>query len=264
MYHDGIEFSDPGPDRHYVSINLPPRKEVIAEVGALLAKDNAIDMRTVPGDGSPYDSSALNKLLSAGKRMMAGEKPFVTKFRNNTYDKPQTLSFTVPFPGTILPFDLNNHKGEIVAQKGAFLFGTPGTRLTIYLQKKIMSGLFSGEGFILQRLAGRGNKVFIHVGGQAVERELADGETIQVDTGTLAAMESSVSLEVKEVKGVSNMLFGGMGIFHLHLTGPGKVWLQTLPFPRLAEQVWHAIPESEKNKFAKQVEKKIETKKGFF
>ncbi len=265
--YDDLRYSNPAGDRHYVTVTLPPRKDIIAEAGALLIKDNQINMKTIPGDGNPFNESVMSKVMAAGKRMMAGEKPFVTKFWNNSYDVDQDVSFSVPFPGTIVPFDLDDHKGQIVAQKGAFLFGTPGCRLTIHFQKKLMSGLFSGEGFCMQSIqAPSGNRVFIHVGGQVVERTLAADETVQVDTGCLAAMEASVKIHVEEVKGINNMLFGGMGIFLSHLTGPGKIWVQTLPFPRLAERVWESIPESEKKKFAKEVEKGIEknNKKGFF
>jgi len=264
--YDDLCFTDPQGEKQFVTVKLPPRKEIIAEAGALLIKDNDIGMKTIPGDGNPYNESVMDKLLSAGKRMLAGEKPFVTRFWNNSYDKDLEVSFSVPFPGTIIPFELDDHSGEIIAQKGAFLFGTPGIRLTVFLQKKLMSGLFSGEGFCLQRIVGRGNRVFLHCGGQIVERTLAEGEVVQVETGCLAAMESTVQIEVKEVKGISNMLFGGVGIFLSHLRGPGKIYIQTLPFPRLAERVWESIPESEKKKFAKQVEKNVEKnqKKGWF
>lgn len=265
-HFDDIKFSDPGGEMHHVTVQLPPRQEIIAEAGALLIKDHAIHMKTVAGDGSPDNSSMMDMVMSAGKRVFAGEKAFVTKFGNSSYDKDRDVTFSVPFPGTILPLDLDDHGGEIIAQKGAFLFGTSGCQLKMYLQKKILSGLFSGEGWVLQRISGSGNRVFLHIGGQIVERILEVGETIQVETGSLAAMESTVRIEVREMKGISNMLFGGMGIFLSHLTGPGKIWIQTLPFPKLAAQVWNHIPDSEKKKFSKEVEKKVanNSKKGWF
>lgn len=265
--YDCIEFSDPAGEKHYVTVQLPPRQEVIAEAGALLVKDNPIHMKTVVGDGTPFNSSMLDKLMSAGKRMITGEKAFVTKFGNSSFDKDHEVSFSVPFPGTILPIELDLHNGQIIAQKGAFLFGTAECQLKMFWQKKILSGLFSGEGFVLQKISAPepGNKVFLHIGGQIIERVLEEGETVQVETGCLAAMDATVKIKVEEVKGIANLILGNMGIFLTHLTGPGKIYIQTLPFPKLAAQVWQHMPDDEKKKLTKEVEKKVSnnSKKGW-
>ena len=174
----------------------------------------------------------MDKLIGAGKRVITGESLFMTVFTHSGQGKAH-VAFSAPYPGTIIPVTLSNFGGTLICQKDSFLCAARGVAIDIYLQKKILTGLFGGEGFIMQRLSGDG-LAFLHAGGTVVQRELAAGETLHVDTGCVVAMTSTVNMDIEQVGGIKSILFGGEGLFYARLTGPGSVWVQSLPFSRLA------------------------------
>jgi uncharacterized protein (TIGR00266 family) len=195
------------------------------------------------GDGSAKSSGGgfMDKLVGAGKRLITGESLFTTMFSHTGSSGKAKVAFAAPYPGTIVPMTLSNYGGRIICQKDSFLCAARGVSIGLFFQKKVMTALFGGEGFIMQKLEGDG-LVFVHAGGTIVERDLQPGERVDVDTGCVVAMTSSVNFEVKPVGGVKSMLFGGEGMFLATLTGPGKVWIQSLPFSRLAGRMWSAMP----------------------
>jgi uncharacterized protein (TIGR00266 family) len=200
-------------------------------------------MQTIFGDGSGQDQGGLmGKLLSAGKRVLTGESLFMTVFANGGSGR-QKVAFAAPYPGKIVPLDLRQHGGRILCEKDAFLCAARGISVGIALNRRLGSGLFGGEGFILQKLEGDG-LVFLHSGGTIFNRRLAPGETLRVDTGCLVAFETTVTYDVQMVPGIKTAIFGGEGLFYAALTGPGLIWIQSLPFKRLAKQVLSAIPRS--------------------
>lgn len=242
---DDIEFTIHGEDMQFVEIELDPGETAIAEAGALMMKDAAVRMDTVFGDGSTPAGAGgggglMDKLVSAGKRVLTGESLFTTMFTHEGTGKAH-VSFAAPFPGTVLPMKLSEHGGTLICQKDSFLAGARGVSVGIHLQRKILTGLFGGEGFIMQKLEGDG-WVFVHAGGTVIERELAPGERIDVDTGCVVAYHAGVDMDVRPVGGVKSMFFGGEGVFLATLTGPGKVWLQSLPFSRMAGRMLAAAP----------------------
>ncbi|SEE97967.1 AIM24 family protein [Ruania alba] len=243
---DEIDFRIIGEDMQFVEIELDPGETAIAEAGALMVKDSSVRMDTVFGDGSPAEGAGgggfMNTLMSAGKRVLTGESLFTTMFTHEGTGKAH-VSFAAPFPGTVLPIKLSDHGGRLICQKDSFLAGARGVSIGIHFQRKILTGLFGGEGFIMQKLEGDG-WVFVHAGGTVVERELAAGERIDVDTGCVMAYHSSVGMDVQAVGGVKSMVFGGEGVFLATLTGPGKVWLQSLPFSRMAGRMLAAAPQT--------------------
>src|SRR5688500_13089689 len=240
---DQIDYTIHGEDMQFVEIELDPGESVIAEAGTMMFKDATVTMETLFGDGSHSGQGGgfLDKLVGAGKRVVTGESLFTTVFSHAGASGKAKVAFAAPYPGSIVPLHLTNYNGRIICQKDSFLCAARGVSIGLFFQRKIMTALFGGEGFIMQKLEGDG-LVFIHAGGTIVERELRAGERLDVDTGCVVAMTHTVNFEVKRVGGVKSMLFGGEGMFLATLTGPGKVWIQSLPFSRLAGRMWSAMP----------------------
>jgi uncharacterized protein (TIGR00266 family) len=230
---DDIDFEIKGQELQFVEIELDPGESAVAEAGAFVWKDASIDMTTVFGDGSGDQGGGfMGKLLGAGKRLITGESLFTTVFTHNGSGKAR-VAFASPTPGSILPIRLADVGGQLICQKDSFLAAAKGVSIGIHFQRRVLTGLFGGEGFIMQRLDGDG-WVFVQMGGTLVERELAPGEQLHVDTGCLAAYTPSVDFDLVTAGGVRSVFFGGEGLFFARLTGPGKVWMQSLPFSRLA------------------------------
>jgi uncharacterized protein (TIGR00266 family) len=230
---DDIDFEIKGQELQFVEIELDPGESAVAEAGALVWKDASVGMTTVFGDGSGgAGGDFMGKLLGAGKRLITGESLFTTVFTHNGSGKAR-VAFASPTPGAILPLNLGQLGGQLICQKDSFLAAARGVSIGIHFQKRVMTGLFGGEGFIMQRLDGDG-WVFVQMGGTIVERELARGEQLHVDTGCLAAYSPTVDFDLIMAGGVKSVVFGGEGLFFAQLTGPGKVWIQSLPFSRLA------------------------------
>ena len=232
---DEIDFKIHGHEMQFVEVELDPGESAIAEAGSMMFKDAPVNMDTVFGDGSKAQTGFFGKLASAGKRLLTGESLFLTVFTHQGQGKAR-VAFAAPYPGTILAFKLADYGGMLVAQRDAFLCAAKGVSIGVFFQKKIMTGLFGGEGFIMQKLEGDGY-VFVHVGGCVVERHLADGEELHVDTGCVAAMTPSIDFDIVRAGSVKSMIFGGEGVFFAQLRGPGTVWIQSLPFSRLAGRV---------------------------
>ncbi|HSN89004.1 MAG TPA: TIGR00266 family protein [Thermoanaerobaculia bacterium] len=236
-----IDYELFGEDMQYVEVTLDPGEACIAEAGAFMYMDPGIQMQTIFGDGSGQDQGGfMGKLLSAGKRMLTGESLFMTAFGNGASGR-QKVAFAAPYPGKIIALDLKQHNGRILCEKDSFLCAARGISVGIAFQRKLGTGFFGGEGFILQKLEGDGY-AFIHSGGTIVARDLAPGETLRVDTGCLVAFESQVSYDIQFVGGIKTAVFGGEGLFYAALTGPGKIWLQSLPFSRFAGKVMAHLP----------------------
>lgn len=230
---DDIDFEIKGQELQFVEIELDPGESAVAEAGAFVWKDAPIGMTTVFGDGSgDAGGGFMGKLLGAGKRLVTGESLFTTVFTHNGTGKAR-VAFAAPTPGAILPIKLSDLGGTLICQKDAFLAAAKGVSIGIAFQRRVMTGLFGGEGFIMQKLEGDG-WVFVQMGGTVVERVLGPGEQLHVDTGCLAAYTPSVDFDLVAAGGVRSVLFGGEGLFFARLTGPGKVWIQSLPFSRLA------------------------------
>lgn len=230
---DDIDFEIKGQELQFVEIELDPGESAVAEAGAFVWKDASIGMTTVFGDGSGDQGGGfMGKLLGAGKRLVTGESLFTTVFTHNGQGKAR-VAFASPTPGSILPIRLGDVGGTLICQKDSFLAAAKGVSIGIHFQRRMLTGLFGGEGFIMQRLEGDG-WVFVQMGGTLVERELAAGEQLHVDTGCLAAYTPTVDFDLVTAGGVRSVLFGGEGLFFARLTGPGKVWIQSLPFSRLA------------------------------
>ena len=236
---DDIDFEVKGQELQLVEIELDPGESAVAEAGALVWKDASVGMTTVFGDGSAAQSgSFMGKLLGAGKRLVTGESLFTTVFTHTGSGKAR-VAFASPVPGSILPLRLAEYGGTLICQKDAFLAAAKGVSIGVAFQRRMMTGLFGGEGFIMQKLEGDG-WVFVQMGGMVVERELAAGQQLHVDTGCLAAYTPSVDFDLVAAGGVKSMIFGGEGVFFARLTGPGKVWIQSLPFSRLAGRMLQA------------------------
>jgi len=230
---DDIDFEIKGQELQFLEIELDPGESAVAEAGALVWKDASVAMTTVFGDGSGGQGGGfMGALLGAGKRLVTGESLFTTVFTHQGQGKAR-VAFASPTPGAILPLKLSDLGGTLICQKDSFLAAARGVQLGIAFQKRVMTGLFGGEGFIMQRLDGDG-WVFVQMGGTLVERELAPGEEIHVDTGCLAAYTPTVDFDLVMAGGVKSVFFGGEGLFFARLRGPGKVWIQSLPFSRLA------------------------------
>ena len=229
---DDIDFEIKGQELQFLEIELDPGESAVAEAGALVWKDGAVGMNTVFGDGRGAEGGFMGKLLGAGKRLVTGESLFTTVYTHNGQGKAR-VAFSAPVPGAILPIKLDTVGGTLICQKDSFLAAAKGVEIGVHFQRRILTGLFGGEGFIMQRLSGDG-WVFVQMGGTIVERTLAPGEELHVDTGCLAAMTPDVEFDIQTVGGVKSMLFGGEGLFFARLRGPGKVWIQSLPFARLA------------------------------
>src|SRR5688572_15150621 len=233
---DQIQYEIFGTELQYAEVTLDPGGTAIAEAGSMMYMTSGIKMETVFGDGSRAPAGGLlGKVLTAGKRMMTGESLFMTTYTNTSGQK-ERVAFAAPYPGKILPMNLGEMGGELICQKDAFLCAARGVSIGIAFQKKIGVGLFGGEGFIMQRLTGDG-AALIHAGGTLVKRSLTSGESLRVDTGCIVALAPSVRYDIQFVGGIKNTLFGGEGLFFAVLSGPGDVWLQSLPFSRLAGRV---------------------------
>jgi len=237
-----IDFKIFGDDLQFVEVELDPGESAVAEAGAMMYMSAGIEMTTVFGDGSPSQAASgfMGKLLGAGKRLLTGESLFTTLFTNVGAGK-QHVAFAAPYAGRIIPLDLATLGGHLTCQKDSFLCAARGVSIGIDFQRKIGVGLFGGEGFIMQRLEGDG-LVFAHAGGTIHAVDLAPGENLRVDTGCLVALQPTVSYDIQYVGKVKTALFGGEGLFFASLTGPGKVWLQSLPLSRLADRIYKAIP----------------------
>ncbi|MDM8516536.1 TIGR00266 family protein [Desulfobacterales bacterium HSG16] len=234
-----------GSEMQFVEVELDPDESAVAEAGAMMYKDSHIEMETVFGDGSSSAGNKgggfMNKLLGAGKRLLTGESLFMTVFTHKGHGKAH-VAFGAPFPGNIVPVNLAAHGGCLICQKDSFLCSAKGVSIGIHLQKKILTGLFGGEGFIMQKLEGDG-MAFMHAGGTIMERTLKQGEVLHVDTGCVVAFEPSVDFDIRTVGGIKTAMFGGEGLFLAHMEGPGKIWLQSLPFSRLAGRMLQAAPQ---------------------
>lgn len=234
-----VEFKIHGEDLQFVEIMLDPGETVIAEAGAMMYMDGAIHMDTIFGDGSGRESNDLmGKLFSAGKRVLTGESLFMTAFTNTAGSK-RCVSFAAPYPGKVVSFDLGDCGGTMICQKDSFLCAAKGISVGIAFQKKIGVGLFGGEGFIMQRLEGDG-LAFMHAGGTIIKKDLQAEEVIKLDTGCLVAMTKTVNYDIQFAGNIKNALFGGEGLALATLSGPGSVWLQSLPFSRLADRIYAA------------------------
>ena len=238
-----IDYQIYGEEMQFVDIELDPYETVIAEAGSFMMMDSDIEMATIFGDGSHREvtGSLWDKVLTAGKRLLTGESLFLTAFTHAGTGKKR-VAFASPYPGKIIPLDLSELEGKVVCQKDAFLCAAKGVHVGIEFSKRMGRGFFGGEGFIMQKLEGDG-MAFVHAGGHVVERELTIGEVMLVDTGCLVAFTRDVDYDIEYIKGIRNMIFGGEGFFYARLEGPGKVWVQSLPFSRLADRVLRSAPQ---------------------
>ena len=237
-----IDYKIYGDDMQFVEVELDPMEAVVAEAGGMMFMEEGIEMETIFGDGSPQQqqSGLLGSLMSAGKRLITGESLFMTVFQNRGAGK-RKAAFGAPYPGKIIPIHLATIGGELIAQKDSFLCAAKGVSLGIAFNRKIGTGLFGGEGFIMQRLQGDG-WAFVHAGGTIIQKQLGVGETLRVDTGCIVAFQPTVQFDIQYVGKIKTALFGGEGMFFATLRGPGHAWLQSLPFSRLADRIVAASP----------------------
>ncbi len=236
-----IDYKILGNDMQYVEVELDPMEASVAEAGGMMYMEDGIDMETIFGDGSQQQSGFLGALMGAGKRLLTGESLFMTVFLNRSQGKKR-VAFGAPYPGKIVPVHLAEIGGELIAQKDSFLCAAKGVSLGIAFNKRIGTGFFGGEGFIMQRLQGDG-WAFMHAGGSIHERVLAPGEVLRVDTGCIVAFQPSVDFDIQYVGKIKSALFGGEGLFFATLRGPGRIWLQSLPLSRLAGRIYAAAPQ---------------------
>ncbi len=229
-----------GDDIQCVEITLDPQETVLAEAGAFMMMDDGIEMKTIFGSGNGEEQSFLNKMFTAGRRVLTGESLFMTTYTNMGSGR-KTVWFAAPHPGKILPLDLKQYNGQLLCQKQSFLCAAKGVSIGIAFQKKLGAGFFGGEGFIMEKLEGDG-MVYVHAGGTVVQRELAPGEVLKIDTGCIVGMTANVDYDIQMIGGIKNTLFGGEGLFFAILRGPGHVWIQSLPFSRLADHIVAASP----------------------
>lgn len=237
-----IDYKIFGDDMQFVEVELDPMEAAVAEAGGMMYMEDGIEMETIFGDGSQQNSGFLGSLVSAGKRVLTGESLFMTVFYNRAQEK-RRVAFGAPYPGKIIPVHLAQLGGELLAQKDSFLCAAKGVSVGIAFTKRFGAGLFGGEGFILERLQGDGY-AFIHAGGTIVQRDLAPGETIRVDTGCIVAFQPFVHYDIQYVGKIKSALFGGEGLFFATLQGPGRIWLQSLPLSRLAGRITAASPQT--------------------
>lgn len=231
-----IDYRIYGEEMQYVEIELDPQETAVAESGSFMMMDDGITMQTIFGDGSQQQNGSIfGKLLSAGKRVLTGESLFMTAFTNSGGGKKK-VSFASPYPGKIIPLDLYELGGRVICQKDSFLCAAKGVSIGIELQRKLGTGIFGGEGFIMQKLEGDGLS-FVHAGGHVLERTLQAGEVLKIDTGCVVAYTHTIDFDIQFVGGIRNAVFGGEGLFFATLRGPGKVWIQTLPISRLASRI---------------------------
>ncbi len=242
MAMDVVDFEIKGAEMQFVEVELDPGEAAIGEAGSMMFMEAGIEMDTVFGDGSQQQGGIFGKLLVAGKRLITGESLFTTVYVNQGSGKKR-VAFAAPYPGKILPMDLRQLGGTLICQKDAFLCAARGVSLGIAFQRKLGTGFFGGEGFIMQKLEGDG-MAFVHAGGTVVRRELKAGETLLVDTGCVVAYTTGVDFDIQYVGKIKTALFGGEGVFLAKMTGPGQVWLQSLPFSRLASRIFAAAPQT--------------------
>lgn len=235
-----IDYKIHGEEMQYVEIGLDPQEGVVAEAGSFMMMDDGIKMETIFGDGSQKYSGFLGSILGAGKRILTGESLFMTAFYNTLSGK-RNVSFASPYPGKIIPIDLTEFKGKFICQKDAFLCAAKGVSIGIEFSKRLGRGLFGGEGFIMQKLEGDG-MAFVHAGGTMSKKVLHRGEILRVDTGCLVGFTQEVDYDIEFVGGIKNTIFGGEGLFFAKLQGPGTVFIQSLPFSRLAGRVLASAP----------------------
>ena len=246
MSMDVIDYQIFGNEMQFVEIELDPQEAAIGEAGSMMYMESGIAMDTVFGDGSAQQGGFFGKLMGAGKRLVTGESLFTTVY-NNTDGTKRKLAFGAPYPGKILAMDLSQLGGTLICQKDAFLCAARGVSLGIAFQRKLSVGFFGGEGFIMQKLDGNG-MAFCHAGGTVMQRQLAPGETLMMDTGCVVAYTPDVSFDIQYVGKIKTALFGGEGLFLAKMTGPGHIWLQSLPFSRLASRIFAAAPQNGGNK----------------
>jgi uncharacterized protein (TIGR00266 family) len=240
---DVVDYEIKGDEMQFVEIELDPGEAAVGEAGSMMFMEAGIGMDTVFGDGSQQQSGGIfGKLLGAGKRLITGESLFTTVYTNNASTK-QRVAFAAPYPGKVMAMNLRQLGGQLICQRDAFLCAARGVSLGMYFQRKLGAGFFGGEGFIMQKLEGDG-LAFVHAGGSIQRRELQMGQTLFVDTGCLVAMTPTVSFDIQYVGKVKTALFGGEGLFFAKVSGPGTVWLQSLPFSRLASRVFAAAPQT--------------------
>jgi len=237
-----IDFKVYGDDMQFVEVELDPMEAVVAEAGGMMFMEDGIQMETIFGDGSQQNSGFLGSLLGAGKRLLTGESLFMTVFHNRGMGKKK-VAFGAPYPGKIIPMHLAQLGGEVLAQKDSFLCAAKGVSVGIAFTKRLGAGFFGGEGFILQRLQGDG-LAFVHAGGTILQKDLAPGELLRVDTGCIVAFQPSIDYDIQFVGGIKSALFGGEGLFFATLRGPGRIWLQSLPLSRLAGRIVAAAPQT--------------------
>jgi uncharacterized protein (TIGR00266 family) len=230
-----IDYRIYGEEIQIVEIELDSQETAIAESGSFMMMDQEIQMQTMFGDGSQPSQGLLGKLMSAGKRILTGESLFMTAFTNVGNGK-QKVSFAAPYPGKIIPMDLQQMGGKVICQKDAFLCAAKGVSIGIEWQRRLGTGIFGGEGFIMEKLEGDG-MAFVHAGGMVIEKQLLPGQVLKIDTGCVVAYTAGVHFDVEFVKGIKNMVFGGEGLFFATLRGPGKVWIQSLPISRMAARI---------------------------
>lgn len=235
-----IDYNIYGEEMQYVEIELDPQEAVVAESGSFMMMDDGLKMSTIFGDGSNQEKGVMGKLFSAGKRLLTGESLFMTVFLNQERTR-RKVSFASPYPGKIIPIDLSEFGGKFICQKDAFLCAAKGVNIGISFSKRLGRGLFGGEGFIMQKLEGDG-MAFVHAGGTLARKELMAGETLKVDTGCIVGFAKTIDYNIEFVGGIRNTIFGGEGLFFATLKGPGTVYIQSLPFSRLAKRVWAAAP----------------------
>jgi uncharacterized protein (TIGR00266 family) len=231
-----IDYKIFGEELQYVEVELDPGETAVAEPGAFMMMDDSITMQTIFGDGSQQqDNSIMGKLFSAGKRLLVGENLFMTAFTNTGSGKKR-ISFAAPYTGKVVALNLLELGGKIIAQKDAFLCAAKGVSIGIEFQRKLGTGLFGGEGFIMEKIEGDG-MAFLHAGGYVQERDLQSGELLKIDTGCIVGFTRNVDYDIQFIGGIKNSIFGGEGLFFATLRGPGKVWIQSLPISRLASRI---------------------------
>jgi len=236
-----IDYRIYGEEMQYVEIELDPNEGVVAEAGSFMMMDDGIKMETIFGDGSEQNKGFLGSILGAGKRILTGENLFMTAFYNTLSGK-RNVSFASPYPGKIIPIDLMEYQGKFICQKDAFLCAAKGVSVGIEFSRKLGRGLFGGEGFIMQKLEGDG-MAFVHAGGTMARKELKVGEVLRVDTGCIIGFTQDIDYDIEFIGGIKNTIFGGEGLFYARLQGPGIVYIQSLPFSRLAGRVWASAPQ---------------------
>jgi uncharacterized protein (TIGR00266 family) len=239
-----IDYKIFGEDVQFVEIELDPGESCVAEAGSMMYKDQLIKMETVFGDGNKQSQTGgfFDKLVGAGKRLITGESLFTTVYTHMGSGKGK-VAFAAPYTGTVIPLSLKDYGGRIICQKDAFLCAARGVSIGVHFQRKVLTALFGGEGFIMQKLEGDG-MIFVHAGGTVVQKDLRAGEVLHVDTGCVVGLTQGVSFDIEQVGGVKSMIFGGEGVFFAKLTGPGHVWLQSCPFSRLAGRIFAAAPQT--------------------